>query len=240
MTSIPLKHFFELFGSGAAPGVGDQDYAGAYDRMVLLALSRTFRPRVVVEIGVSYGYTAALLLRECWWIERYVGVDLPADATPRIAAQAPEHPTPDEAGGEARADERFELLLADTRTLTRCDLPAAQLVYIDGSHLAEDVAQDTGLARAIVTTPGVIAWHDYNNDTPEVQGRINCVIDAINEAEGQHICLVEHTWTCFELQRHDPTRPVPRVSAVEVVDRVTGRGLTISYCGGGDDGEGGR
>ena len=197
MSVIGYDLFFELFGSGEAPGARGQIYSTPADRPALLALARTMRSRTVIEFGVQEGRTAALLLRECPWIERYVGIDVPADFAPALVIQLPE--VPQIAGHRAAGDGRFELLIAEggSRTLSPSDLPdRVDLVYIDGSHAEADVRHDTALARAAMPLGGVIVWHDY----PSCIG-VQRVIDQLNDAEGDHIALIEGTWICFELFR---------------------------------------
>jgi predicted O-methyltransferase YrrM len=197
---IGHDQFFKLFGSGEAPGARGEMYATPDDRVALLALCRAFRPRTVVEIGVQEGRTAALLLRECPWIRDYLGVDVPADFAPALDTQRPEVPV--QAGSRAAADPRFRLLLVPggSATLRPDPLVAeADLVYIDGSHAEADVRHDTALARAFARPGAVIVWHDY----PSCIG-VQRVIDSLNDAEGDHIALIEGTWLCFQIWRGQP------------------------------------
>jgi predicted O-methyltransferase YrrM len=187
--------FFKLFGDGIAPGSESGEFAQPFDRRVLLALARTLRPAAVVEFGVQRGLTAALLLTECPWIRRYVGIDLPEGALPVQAGQAQE--VPEVPGELASADPRFELLRADSALVTPDMLPTADMVYIDGGHDYPHVVADLRLARAIVRPGGVIAWHDYHRGEPGVRQ----AIDECNQAEGDHIALVDGSWVCFELRR---------------------------------------
>lgn len=197
MAVIGQELFWKMFGDGQATDIGRYQYAGPNDRRVLLALARSFRPRVVVEIGVQAGITAALLLRECAWIERYYGVDIPADGKARLEQQQSE--VPPMAGLLARKDRRFTALVSDlgSRDPEVRALDLADLVYIDGSHAAQDVAADTELARHLTRDGGVICWHDYNNST--VPG-VAQVIDSLNAAGGDRIILVDGTWVCFEIR----------------------------------------
>ncbi|OHD21742.1 MAG: hypothetical protein A2Y38_14510 [Spirochaetes bacterium GWB1_59_5] len=207
MSSMSPSLFFRLFGAGEAPGVDGQMYAGSLDRRVLLALARTFQPRVVVEFGVQRGITAALLLRECPQIESYVGVDVPPGYDVTLPGQRPEVPAAGQAGELAKSDPRFRLLLKaeGTAGLVAGDLPVADLVYIDADHSAEGVRRDTILARAICRPGGIIAWHDYGNSSVGVTQ----VIDALNRAEGDPICHVEESWVCFEFKGWRGSAPDP-------------------------------
>lgn len=197
---IGHDEFFKLFGSGEAPGARGEMYATPDDRPALLALCRSFRPATVYEFGVQEGRTAELLLRECPFIRNYVGIDVAPDFVPLLDIQRSEIPA--EAGCRVRGDQRFSLMLVPggSQSLTPADLPngCVDLIYIDGSHAEADVRHDTALARAMVRPGGVIVWHDY----PSCIG-VQRVIDQLNDAEGDHIYLIEGTWICFEIRRAD-------------------------------------
>lgn len=199
MSEISASLFFRIFGDGQAPGVEGQQYSGPLDRRVLVALARHIRPRVCVEFGVQRGITAALLLRELPDLALYCGVDVPPDFKVALPGQAPEVPAAGAAGELARHDPRFQLVLSPTGTagLTLRDLPPADFFYIDDDHTRAGVLCATGLARGLCRPGGVIAWHDYGNNTVGVAQ----AIDEINYAEGDHICHVRDSWVCFEFRR---------------------------------------
>jgi hypothetical protein len=215
MSTITQRAFHSIFGPGELPpGADGAMYAGPRDRQVLVALAQTLRPRRVVEIGVQRGLTAACLLAATPSIEVYTGVDVRPGYRPPLAGQAPEVPGEGQAGELAMCDSRFWLALFDRGTL---DVPEAEaaailgvadLVYIDGDHSAEGVRRETAIARSILRAgaTGCVVWHDYGNRTVEVSG----VIDEINRAEGDRICLVEGTWVAFELRPGVATAPRPR------------------------------
>ena len=197
---IDKRQFFQLFGDGVPTSDADleaMDYGGADDRRALLALARCQAPKTVVEFGVQTGLTARLLLDEIPTIETYIGIDLPRAKAeqPVLEGQAPEKPKV--AGALVKDDERVKIIRKRSEQLTAADLPAADLVYIDGGHDRETVLADTKLAREILAPGGVIVWHDYGNDTVEVTGAIY----DLNRAEGNHICRVGNTWVCFEMNR---------------------------------------
>jgi predicted O-methyltransferase YrrM len=97
-------------------------------------------------------------------------------------------------------DPRVELIVKPngTRDLVPTDLPAADLIFIDGDHSKACVALDTLLAMQVIRKGGIICWHDYGNHL--VPG-VTEVIDALNMNEGDHICLVEGTMICFQFCR---------------------------------------
>jgi predicted O-methyltransferase YrrM len=202
VSTINRDLFFRLFGSGSAPGSRGEMYANIYDREVLLALVRTVRPATVVEFGVNRGLTARLILSQCPWVKRYVGVDAAPGFVPELPGQLPEVPKAGEAGCLVAGDPRFRLALFAGGTSFIDPVVAAlpkkaDFVYIDGDHSVSGVRRETALARAIVRPGGVIAWHDYGNRTVGV----STAIDELNRAEGDRICHVEGSWVAFEVRR---------------------------------------
>lgn len=161
---------------------------------MLVALANSVSPKVVVEIGVNEGLTARALLRNVEGIESYTGIDvLPGYVT---ACEVQRREVPAFPGRFAQADPRFTLMLKKRGTLDliASDLPAADLVFIDGDHGREAVLHDTALARAIVRPGGIIIWHDYHH-----QGSVD-VAEVLEEmaAAGSPIRHVEGTWLAFE------------------------------------------
>ncbi|MFF2290451.1 class I SAM-dependent methyltransferase [Peribacillus butanolivorans] len=99
-----------------------------------------------------------------------------------------------------KGDSRVELFVKPngSRDLHPSDLPAADLIFIDGDHSKEGVLLDTILARQVIRQGGIICWHDYRNHlVPDV----TAVIDSLNIKEGDHICLIENTMLCFQFCR---------------------------------------
>ena len=198
MSIISQPLFHSIFGPIAAAAVKGcrHQYVNVPDRKVLLALSAAFVPRTVVEIGVQRGETAKLLLENGPWIREYIGIDVPPGTVMPLPGQQSEVPAA--AGELALDDPRFRTLVRPrgSRDVTAAELALVCMVIIDGDHSAPAVLADTALARAILRPGGVCCWHDYGNKTVEV----TAVIDQLNRADGQRICLVEGTWTCFEIR----------------------------------------
>lgn len=186
---LQMDQFRALFGDpGSQPG---GCYLTDLERRVLVALARHVRARTVVEFGVQDGKTAKCLMDSCPSIREYVGIDLPAGGSPTLAAQAAE--VPRVAGEAALGRDGFRLLLRDSRDLSAADLPAADLVFVDGGHDYDTVAHDTAVAEAIVR-PGAIVWHDYNA-IPEIG--VRRLIDELN-GRGDRRFLVPPTWLVFQ------------------------------------------
>ncbi|MFF2448915.1 class I SAM-dependent methyltransferase [Neobacillus sp. NPDC058068] len=197
MSILSMDTFFKLFGSGSYSGEVPF-YTRPYDVPALIALSRTFYPKTVIEIGIQRGETAKCILDNSPWIEKYVGIDvIPTYITP-LAIQRGE--VPQIAGECVKDDPRVELIVKPngSRDLEPSDLPAADLIFIDGDHSREGVLEDTLLAREVIRKGGIICWHDYGNHL--VPG-VTEVIDTLNMMEGNHIFFVEDTMICFQFFR---------------------------------------
>jgi predicted O-methyltransferase YrrM len=185
----------------AALGVRPVDKTGLPERYMnpgeldaLVALARSVRPRVAIEIGVNEGRTAKLLLDQVPSIERYIGVDvLPGYVTAK-ACQRREIPA--RPGALALGDARFRLILLPRGSLdlSVAELGLADFVFIDGDHGRQAVLRDTALAYAIVRPGGMIVWHDYHNlETVDVRAALEEMA-----AAGASIQHVAGTWLAFE------------------------------------------
>lgn len=166
-------------------------HAGELD--VLCHLVRSVDARVMVEFGCNNGRTAAAVLRNVASIERYVGVDVPPGYSFACKVQAKEVPA--KAGELALGDPRFELVLRQRGTLdlTADDLPACDVVFIDGDHSEAAVRNDYALACSIVRPGGIVVFHDDNGlQTVDVSR----VLDDLAES-GADIQHVAGTWLSF-------------------------------------------
>lgn len=197
MCILSKDMFFQLIGEGDFNGEKPY-YTTPDDVKVLIALSRTFYPKSVIEIGIQRGGTAKCILDNSPWIEKYVGIDVIPTYTTTLAVQRGE--VPQIAGECVKDDPRVELIVKPngSRDLEPSDLPAADFIFIDGDHSKEAVLQDTLLARQVIRKGGIICWHDYGNNL--VPG-VTEIIDTLNILEGNHICFVEGTMVCFQFCR---------------------------------------
>ena len=98
-------------------------------------------------------------------------------------------------------DPRLKVIVREGGTfkVTVDEIGPADFVFIDGDHSQAAAENDTHLARALTQNGGVIAWHDWGNPRLGVTE----VIDAMNRAEGNHICNVSGTSVAFELRPFD-------------------------------------
>lgn len=164
---------------------------------VLIHLIRDVQAHTVVEFGCNNGRTAAAVLRNVSSVERYLGVDVHAGYSFACKVQAKEVPAV--AGELAIGDSRFELLLRDRGTfdLSGDDLPACDVVFIDGDHSRAAVLNDRALALAIVRPGGLIVYHDDNGlDVVDVSKVLDSLAD-----EGAEIVHVRGSWLAYEVVR---------------------------------------
>jgi predicted O-methyltransferase YrrM len=160
------------------------------DVCVLLHLIRRYQPARFLEVGTHRGDTTRIL----------------ADKFPAMSIVTVD--PGDQVRGEERPSNQLEEYLpqAEIGELV-ADRPNVQvikrkfrdvdwgadsfgMIFIDGNHSLPDVLEDSHLALRLVSTPGVIVWHDYNN------------IDDINRALAQlalprPIVSIHNTWMAY-------------------------------------------
>lgn len=165
-------------------------YLGATETALVVDLIATVWPRVMLELGVNLGKTARAILDAVPSLELYIGVDVPSGVYPRLACQRSEVPII--AGTFAASDPRFQILIAESTTLTAEDLEPVDAVFVDGDHSAVAVEHDSRLARELLRPGGIIVFHDYGNPAVEVTP----VLDRLAE-EGWPIRHVRNTWLAY-------------------------------------------
>lgn len=187
----------------------------------LVALVRLCRPTRIVEIGTYFGFTTRLFLDNSDENCHVFTVDLPEEVV--LDAEAREldddvlHSDGDlndeylrwrQLGSDPRflsnlsasQRSRLSLVKADSRTISsdlfekRGDF-GDTLVFIDGGHDKDTVANDTDLALSLVRDRGAIVWHDFESAihsgvSPNVGRR----------AMDETIFAVESTLLAFELR----------------------------------------
>jgi predicted O-methyltransferase YrrM len=165
-------------------------YLNWRETAILLALVKSVRPRVMIEFGCNEGITAKRLLQNLPELQRYIGVDLPADHEPTLACQYKEQPV--NPGYVAASDPRFFYLESRTQMLRDDQLEPCDAVFIDGDHSEAAVLHESRMARRLLRRPGIIVWHDWTN--PNVQ-----VTQALTQLthEGWPIDCVDNSWLAF-------------------------------------------
>ncbi|MGY3607668.1 MULTISPECIES: class I SAM-dependent methyltransferase [unclassified Bradyrhizobium] len=171
---------------------------------VLIQLIASVGARSVLEIGANTGRTAKAILRNVPGIERYFGVDVPADyCTPKVVQRKEVLANP---GSIAMDDPRFRLIICGRGSfdLMPSDLPKMDAVFIDGGHEAAAVRHDYALARAILNPGGIVIFHDdHGRDVVDV----STVLDDLQE-EGEDVVHVAGTWLAFQIMpnERDPSQ----------------------------------
>ena len=164
-------------------------YLNAQETAILVSLVRSVRPVTMIEFGCHAGRTAKVVLDNVPTLQRYIGIDVPADHVPTLACQMSEvSHTP----GYDVEDDRFRLLLAPSRSLVSENLEPCDACFIDGDHSIAAVLHDSHLAKALVRPGGIIVWHDFLNPAVEVTWALNCLRD-----QGWSIDDVDNSWIAF-------------------------------------------
>jgi len=172
------------------------EYLSERETAVVVGLIGSASPRVVLEVGVNLGKTAAALLAGVPSIEAYVGVDVDYGHRTSLSCQRREVPV--SAGKYAWPDGRFWLLSKDSRELSAADLEPIDAAFIDGDHSEAAVLHDSRLARDLLRPGGVVVWHDYGNPAVEVTRALDSLA-----AHGWPIRCVRGTWLAFMRKTHD-------------------------------------
>jgi predicted O-methyltransferase YrrM len=184
MTSVPIRPERPVRGSFFSK------YLNMQETSILVELVREVNPRVMIEIGCNLGVTAKRVLENVPTLERYIGVDVPADFETTLECQMEE--VPERAGAYAADDDRFFLLECPSFILTADKLEPCDAVFIDGDHSEAAVTHESILARELVRPGGIIVWHDFNNPAVEVTKALTKLYE-----NGWNIKAVDFSWLAF-------------------------------------------
>jgi predicted O-methyltransferase YrrM len=158
---------------------------------VILHLVRRYRPARFLEVGTHLGYTTRILAEK--FPEMAIVTVDPGD-------QVPEDDRPDNQRGEYLPQERIGELVRDKPNVTvvkrffheidwsRHD--AFEMIFVDGNHTLKDVLRDSRLALRLVTDPGVVIWHDFNNVAD-----VNLALEQLHLSTP--ICSIHNTWVAY-------------------------------------------
>jgi len=175
---------------GVSPIAGPFSYyLNWQETAILVALTRSVAPHVMIEFGCNVGMTAKRILNNVATIEKYIGIDVPHYHQTVLRCQDTE--VPRNPGCYAADDERFSVLIAE-RELTKDDLEPCDAVFIDGDHSDAAVIHDSELARELIRPGGIICWHDNLNQAVEVTQ----VLERLNH-KGWPIKQVAGSWIAF-------------------------------------------
>ncbi len=133
----------------------------AHELQVLCALVKQTNPAKIVEIGTHQGWTIANLA-----LNAPPGCEITTLDISSVTA------------GNAEIQKIFESSHINFITVdsTKFDFSpfygAVDFIFIDGSHLEADVEKDSEAALKMISSRGVIVWHDHNLKLP---GVVNCL-----------------------------------------------------------------
>ena len=202
MPTIMKDTFHAIFGPGMTHA-RETTFTPLADKDVLVALCKTFRPYIIVELGCNEGDTAVAILDEYPVAGRYIGVDVTPDfLTPEGKRPNESVPNP---GHLVPSYQQFELRLLphgtadmDTDPFFTSMFGKVDFVFIDANHTEPFVRHDTALARKLLRSGGVCAWHDYREP---YEHDVVAVIDELNRTEGNRIVVVDGTMMAFEIRQ---------------------------------------
>jgi predicted O-methyltransferase YrrM len=160
------------------------------DVCVLLHLVRRYRPSRFLEIGTHRGVTTRILAEK--FPEMAIVTVDPGDQIPvseRPPIQLAEFLPQDQIGELVRDHTNVTILRQRFRDVDWGD-QRFEMLFVDGNHRLPEVLEDSQLALKLVTSPGVIAWHDYNN-VPDVSVALEQL-----KVEGTIVSLRD-TWIAY-------------------------------------------
>lgn len=186
----PLHHFlFEYDSSRFFSGL-DCFATPWIDVCVILQLARHYRPKTFLEIGTHRGFTTRILA------ERFPEMEIvTVDPGDQIAPAD----RPDNQAGEYLRQEQIGELVRDfpnvkvlKQKIGSIDWAGRkfEMIFVDGNHQYASVLADSHRSLELVTDPGVIIWHDYNNvkDVNLALGELNLDRD---------IVTLHNTWIAY-------------------------------------------
>ncbi|MFH1739541.1 MAG: class I SAM-dependent methyltransferase [bacterium] len=175
------------------------------DMLVALSLFRVHQPSRVLEFGVCQGHTAAFLLRHCPFISEYVGVDLEPELFPARGI------VPRVAGALAIDDPRYSSVLTDEtvddfRLAIQTSKPGLfDCVIMDANHEDWATKRDTEACLPLLTTGGLILWHDYNVESRQHSNGLPFSLKGYLDELAKDRCIHmpadvnRDPWTCCSL-----------------------------------------
>lgn len=187
----------------------------ALEAHILTVLLRVVQPRLVFEFGTFLGYSTALFALNSPIWTRIISIDLPKDADLSIQANMTDEETLhlDDIANDrhlravrrdrghpylsnlSEGDAVVELLEADTRNWmpSKCGLiGSVDFVFVDGGHDYETVSTDSRNAVEMLSSDGLIVWHDTFS---EIHGEVTRVL--LDQYSHLPLFHVEHTLLTF-------------------------------------------
>lgn len=148
---------------------GNQTWIGLAQ---IVGLAKALEAQTIFEIGTYNGVTALVVARNLPRVTVHT-LDLPPETTPQLAVSESD---PGNFSRFARRayegqpeGDRIVQHLGDSATFDFSPyFGTCQLVYIDGAHSYEYVANDTRIAIKLLSSNGTIVWDDYWRRVPDV------------------------------------------------------------------------
>lgn len=180
-----------------------------YEIFVLLTILKSRQAQQVFEIGTFDGRTTRNLAAN---VEsgRVYTLDLPPDVQmDALKYHLDDLESPlilrDKVGARYRnTPEASQVvqLLGDSATFDFSPYHGQMdLVFVDGSHAIEYVTADTVNAFKMVKPGGVVVWHDYGHEFPDVPE----YLDRLSETNtAYHFFHMRHTLLVVAIPRNDP------------------------------------
>ena len=192
--------------------LGDPGNVSLLELMVIANLARAATPPIAFEIGTFNGRTALNLAANLPPKGKVFTLDLPQSQlgetkfalAPQEDAFVEKPASGAKFAGTTFAD-KITQLYGDSGTFDFSVYEGQMgLIFVDGSHAYDYVRQDTATALRLAAETGIILWHDYQEDWPDV-------IRALNELANSDPVLaglkrIEGT-TLVILKRENARRP---------------------------------
>ena len=149
--------------------------------LVISSLARRATPPVIFEIGTFDGRTTLNIAANLDPEGRVYTLDLPSaelDAT-KFPLASGERSFVDKASSGAKflrtpQAAKITQLYGDSATFDFSAYAGKMgLIFVDGSHTREYLEQDSQTALQLVAECGIILWHDYQQDWPDVISGLN-------------------------------------------------------------------
>ena len=121
----------------------------------------------------------------------------------------------------------IDVFKGDSRTLRLPDSPLC-FAFIDGGHSEDCVANDFDLAWRRLSPGGVMAFHDFGGDLPQVTATVNRCIDAVR-GEVSAVGTFPEQWMIWIEKSGRPTGP--EASAADPPLAGTGFRMAVASCG---------
>lgn len=186
----PLHNFlFETDPSGFYDGL-DTYCTPWIDVCVILHLIRRYGPTRFLEVGTHWGVTTRILATK--FPELKITTVDPGDKVPledRPANQSAEF-LPQHEIGKLVLDYNNVEVIREPFTSVDWGSRRFEMIFVDGNHSLPHVFEDSRLALSLVTDPGVIIWHDYNNVAD-----VNTALELVNIQKP--IVSLHNTWVAY-------------------------------------------